>query len=69
MLQTLKVSQCWPAVHSLNEEGCVCTGLAVRGSEMVVSVGEDGRIVVLGMEQRQPIRNIGESANYGIQCI
>ena len=42
-----------------------CTCLASRGDEMIVSAGEDGRINVITLDQRQPVRTIGNEFERG----
>ncbi|XP_028413441.1 nucleoporin Nup43-like [Dendronephthya gigantea] len=54
----------WHGIHHYNEtSSCSCTSLATNTNlPDFVSVGEDGRIVVLRMDHQKPVRNI-ESAD------
>ena len=59
--QTLSVSHSWAHLHRHIGDGVSpCTSLAFRNVDAVVSVGEDGRMCFLNLEQRQPVRVIGE---------
>lgn len=50
----------WEGLHGhVTGCSCPCTCLATQGEDMMVSAGEDGRINVLNVAQRGPIRTIG----------
>ena len=56
VFQTLSVCAEWVGLHHFasgrrDESECPCTGLAVRADEDFVSVGEDGRISLMNLEQ------------------
>ena len=40
---------------------CACTGLAAKIGDTFATVGEDGRMNIMCIENRQPVREIGES--------
>lgn len=50
----------WDNLHHHAVAGCPCTGVAAKGDDTVVTVGEDGRICVLSTEQSAPVRIIGK---------
>ena len=58
--QTLSVTPVWEGLHHLPVSRCPCTGLASKGDDTFVSVGEDGRLNMMNVERRQPTRTIGE---------
>ena len=49
----------WDKLHNYVSTECPCTGVAAKGDDTVVTVGEDGRICVLSTEQTAPVRVIG----------
>lgn len=50
----------WERIHrDLGGSGSPCTCIATQGEDMVVSSGEDGRVNVLNVAHRQPVRTIG----------
>ncbi|XP_071112729.1 nucleoporin Nup43-like [Haliotis cracherodii] len=67
--QTLSVAHCWDDVHYLAAGSCSCTCLTTKGDDVVVSGGEDGRIVVLNVNRRQPERVIESADSCTINAI
>ena len=64
LFQTLSVCEEWKNLHRFpcggpQQSQCPCTGLAARGDEDFVTVGEDGRICLMNMAHRAPTRTIG----------
>ncbi|XP_077868555.1 nucleoporin Nup43-like [Saccoglossus kowalevskii] len=58
--KTLSVHHNWEAVHRHpSRKTCACTCMTLNTPD-IVTVGEDGRIQVLRIEQRYPIRTISE---------
>ncbi|XP_041353900.1 nucleoporin Nup43-like isoform X2 [Gigantopelta aegis] len=53
--QTLTQSYQWEKLHWVKNQSCPCTCLATRGEEMLVTGGEDGRLIVLAVGHTQPI--------------
>ena len=52
--------QSWPALHHDGNRGCSCTCVAASPTTPdLVSVGEDGRINVVRLEETHPVRTIG----------
>ena len=58
--QTLAQQKQWDKLHHHASIGCPCTGVVAKGDDTVVTVGEDGRISVLSIEQTTPVRVIGK---------
>lgn len=59
--QTIRPEVEWNSLHHIGSRGCSCTCLATNsGSIDVVTAGEDGRINVLKLDQRHPVRSIGK---------
>ena len=54
-------SHSWPNLHQQNDSmSCSCTCLATNPNlPDLVTGGEDGRIVVLSLDERKPIKIIG----------
>ncbi len=52
--------QQWEHLHHYTNKACPCTGLAVKGDDTLVTIGEDGGINILNIEQRQPVKTIGK---------
>ena len=58
--QSLVPVQQWEWIHHDQVgKGTPCTCVATQGEDMVISAGEDGRINVLNVAHRQPVRTIG----------
>jgi hypothetical protein len=59
-VQTLAPSMRWEGLHyDPGDNGCPCTCLATQGEDMIVSAGEDGRLNVLNVAHKKPVRTIG----------
>lgn len=58
-LQTISVSQLWARAHRYPCDNAPCTGVVCSSPE-IVTVGEDGRIVVFRADQEGVVRVIGE---------
>lgn len=56
--QTISVSQHWPRAHRYPCDNAPCTGVVCSSPE-IVTVGEDGRIIVFRADQEGVIRVIG----------
>ncbi|XP_064618268.1 nucleoporin Nup43-like [Liolophura sinensis] len=56
--RTLSLAHQWPGLHHYPRKRCPCTCVAPRGDEMVATGGEDGRIVLLHLEHKTPVRII-----------
>ncbi|XP_052810135.1 nucleoporin Nup43-like [Mya arenaria] len=58
-LKSLEEASHWSGIHSgLGHVSCACTCVATQGEDLLVSAGEDGRINVLNISHRTPIRTI-----------
>ncbi|XP_056150861.1 nucleoporin Nup43 [Lampris incognitus] len=55
--ETISVSQCWARAHRYPSDNAPCTGVVCNSPE-VVSVGEDGRIVLFRADQEGVVRVI-----------
>ncbi|XP_063402813.1 nucleoporin Nup43-like [Mytilus trossulus] len=58
--QTLGNSHQWERLHHHCNKPCPCTCLAVR-EDCIITAGEDGRINVLNIAQKDPNRTIGKA--------
>jgi len=71
--QTLSASYSWSNLHHHTQPGltgqCACTGVTSRGEEAVVTVGEDGSITLLNMDQRQPVRVIERADSCSLHAV
>ncbi|XP_045197287.2 nucleoporin Nup43-like [Mercenaria mercenaria] len=68
--QTLGASMSWEGIHKdPGDKGCPCTCLTTQGEDMVVSAGEDGRINVLNVAYRKPVRVIDKANSCTINGI
>ncbi|XP_054768862.2 nucleoporin Nup43-like [Lytechinus pictus] len=61
-------SQKWSGIHHHPADTCSCTCIAVNGTD-ISTCGEDGRINVLRLEHRQPIRTIDEADSCSINAL
>ena len=60
VFQTLSKVHEWHSLHQHpGESPCPCTCISTQGNDMAVSAGEDGRINVLNLGSRKPVRIIG----------
>lgn len=60
--QTLAPSMSWEGLHyDPGDNGCPCTCLATQGEDMIVSAGEDGRLNVLNVAHKKPVRTIDKA--------
>lgn len=59
-LQTVSVSQHWERAHRYPCDNAPCTGVVCSSPE-IVTVGEDGRIIVFRADQEGVIRVIGKT--------
>ncbi|XP_066284088.1 nucleoporin Nup43-like [Branchiostoma lanceolatum] len=66
--QTLSVGQTWDSLHHHNGKGCPCTGLAATLPD-IVTVGEDGRINVVRVDHRAPIRTIDNADSCTLNAV
>ncbi|XP_070568783.1 nucleoporin Nup43-like isoform X2 [Ptychodera flava] len=67
--KTLSVHNNWESVHHHpSGKSCPCTCVAVNTPD-VVSVGEDGRIQVLRLDQRHPVRTIDNADSCTIHAV
>ena len=62
MFQTLGKQYRWQSLHRHGNQLCPCTCLGVR-DKVIVTAGEDGRLVVLNADQKSPQRIIGNTVN------
>ena len=60
VVQRLIVSWAWPGLHHDMRGACACTGLATKIDDTFATVGEDGRMNIMCIENRQPVREIGK---------
>ncbi len=60
-MQKLKHLKEWGKLHNYGSASSPCTGVAAKGDDTVVTVGEDGRINVVNVSQTKPVRVIGET--------
>lgn len=58
-LQTVSVSQRWARAHRYPCDNAPCTGVVCSSPE-IVTVGEDGRIILFRADQEGVMRVIGE---------
>ncbi|XP_052236910.1 nucleoporin Nup43-like isoform X2 [Dreissena polymorpha] len=62
-LQSLEDAMQWVGLHTgLGDVSCPCTCLATQGDDLIVTGGEDGRVNVLNVAHRAPVRTL-EKAN------
>eukprot|EP00058_Branchiostoma_floridae_P013639 XP_002599127.1 hypothetical protein BRAFLDRAFT_281490 [Branchiostoma floridae] len=66
--QTLSVGQTWESLHHHGGRGCPCTGLAATLPD-IVTVGEDGRINVVRVDHRAPIRTIDDADSCTLNAV
>ncbi|XP_071482667.1 nucleoporin Nup43-like [Diadema antillarum] len=66
--QELVEFQRWEGIHHHRTEGCSCTCVSVNGTD-VATCGEDGRIIVLRLDHRQPIRTLDEADSCSINAL
>ncbi|KAL4232719.1 Nucleoporin Nup43 [Mactra antiquata] len=60
--QELNISSKWEGIHHYpSGKGCPCTCVATQGDDLVVSAGEDGRINVLNVSRKEPLRTIDKA--------
>lgn len=55
--------------HHPGERTCPCTCISTQGTDMVVSAGEDGRINVLNLGHRKPVRVFDKADSCTINSI
>lgn len=58
-LQTMSICKHWPRAHRYPCDNAPSTGVACNSPE-IVTVGEDGRIIVFRADQEGVVRVIGE---------
>ena len=62
--QVLNVSHAWEGLHKWRGgQSAPCTALAVSGTTIVTG-GEDGRMNIIGADDRYPLRTIGTPTNW-----
>ncbi|XP_038078808.1 nucleoporin Nup43-like [Patiria miniata] len=66
--QKLHSTQKWEGLHRLRTRACPCTSMAVSGTD-ITTVGEDGRINVLRLDYRHPIRTIDQADSSTINAV
>ena len=59
-LQRLITSYSWQGLHHNIHSACACTGLATKIDDTFATVGEDGRLNVMCVEHREPVREISK---------
>uniref|UniRef100_A0A3Q3WXP4 Uncharacterized protein n=1 Tax=Mola mola TaxID=94237 RepID=A0A3Q3WXP4_MOLML len=67
-LQTISVSQHWPRAHRYPCDNAPCTGVVCSSPE-IVTVGEDGRIIVFRADQEGVIRVIENADSSTIHAV
>lgn len=68
--QTLVKATKWSNIHhDPGDSGCPCTCLATQGEDMIVSAGEDGRVNVLNVSHKKPVRTIDKANSCTINGI
>lgn len=65
LLQTISVSQHWARAHRYASDNAPCTGVVCSSPE-IVTVGEDGKIIIFRADQEGVIRVIGMTETYHI---
>lgn len=61
-------TQKWEDLHHLKMSSCPCTCMSVSGTD-VATCGEDGRINVLRLDHRKPVRIIGDADSCSLNAI
>ncbi|KAI0237410.1 Nucleoporin Nup43 [Lamellibrachia satsuma] len=59
--QRLIISWVWQGLHHNMRGACACTGLATRMDDTFTTIGEDGRMNIMCVEHRQPVREINNA--------
>ncbi|KAK2178261.1 hypothetical protein NP493_550g00028 [Ridgeia piscesae] len=59
--QRLITSYSWQGLHHNMHSACACTGLATKIDDTFATVGEDGRLNVMCVEHREPVREINNA--------
>ncbi|XP_056284969.1 nucleoporin Nup43 [Pseudoliparis swirei] len=66
--QTISVSHCWPRAHRYPCDNAPCTGVVCSSPE-IVTVGEDGKIIVFRADQEGVIRVIENADSCTIHAV
>ena len=65
IFQTISKVHEWESLHQHpGQSPCPCTCISSHGNDMVVSAGEDGRINVLNLGHRKPVRVLGRLSEW-----
>ncbi|XP_059175017.1 nucleoporin Nup43-like [Physella acuta] len=68
--ETLTNVYSWDKQHHFRtSDNCPCTCLATRGDDWIASGGEDGRVVISAVGQRQPIQTIEKADSCTINAL
>ncbi|CAH1798467.1 unnamed protein product, partial [Owenia fusiformis] len=59
--KVLKAVNSWDNIHHHSNKRCSCTAIATKNDGVIATVGEDGRIHILNIEQRDPVRTINNA--------
>ncbi|ESO85758.1 hypothetical protein LOTGIDRAFT_221179 [Lottia gigantea] len=52
----LEFCSIWKGLHEMQGESVSCTCIGNRGDDMVATSGEDGRLIILNINQTKPVR-------------
>ncbi|XP_072021961.1 nucleoporin Nup43-like isoform X1 [Amphiura filiformis] len=66
--KSLQPTQTWESLHRLRSRECPCTCMSVSGTD-VTTCGEDGKINVLRLEHKHPVRTIDNADSCTINAL
>ncbi|GCB68722.1 nucleoporin Nup43 [Scyliorhinus torazame] len=66
--EVLSVVQQWERAHYHSHDSAPCTGLVCNGPE-IITVGEDGRINHLQVDQKEPVRTIDDADSSSLNAV